>query len=112
MRGVWTTDTGGSVLAGYKVFRNGMQVATTSTPSFSHTALTASTTYSFTVSAFDTARECERVLDFHIEDDVAFFIKYIRYNYRKSIQWLGAFPTCIHSGDHNRKRHRRRPIQD
>ena len=49
------TDTGGSGLAGYKVYRNGVQIGTTATPSYSNTGLAASTTYSFTVAAYDNA---------------------------------------------------------
>ncbi len=53
----WTasTDTGGSGLAGYKVFRGGVQVATTTSTSYSNTGLAASTSYSFTVAAYDNA---------------------------------------------------------
>jgi chitodextrinase len=49
------TDTGGSGLAGYKVFRSGTQIATTTTTSYSNTGLAASTTYSYTVAAYDGA---------------------------------------------------------
>ncbi len=49
------TDTGGSGLAGYKVYRNGTQIGTTTTPSYSNTGLAASTTYSYTVAAYDAA---------------------------------------------------------
>jgi chitodextrinase len=53
----WTasTDTGGSGLAGYKVFRGGVQIATTAGTSYQNTGLTASTNYSYTVSAYDAA---------------------------------------------------------
>src|SRR6266568_3655896 len=53
----WTasTDTGGSGLAGYKVFRGGVQIATTALTSYSNTGLAASTAYSFTVAAYDNA---------------------------------------------------------
>ncbi len=44
-----------SGVAGYKVYRNGIQVATTTVTNYSATGLTASTAYSFTVSAYDTA---------------------------------------------------------
>jgi chitodextrinase len=50
-----STDTGGSGLAGYKVFRGGVQVGTTTLTSFSNTGLGASTSYSFTVAAYDGA---------------------------------------------------------
>ncbi|HEU5154820.1 MAG TPA: Ig-like domain-containing protein, partial [Gemmatimonadales bacterium] len=53
----WATssDTGGSGLAGYRVYRNGVQIATTSVTSYSNTSLAASTGYSFTVAAYDNA---------------------------------------------------------
>src|SRR5262249_49214593 len=53
----WTasTDAGGSGLAGYKVFRGGGQVATTPSPSYSNTGLSASPPYSFPVAAYDNA---------------------------------------------------------
>ncbi|MEK7068913.1 MAG: fibronectin type III domain-containing protein, partial [Patescibacteria group bacterium] len=53
----WTasTDTGGSDLAGYKVFRDNNQIATTTAPSYQNTGLTASTTYSYSVAAYDGA---------------------------------------------------------
>ena len=54
---IWTasTDAGGSGLAGYKVFRGGVQIATISLTSYSNTGLAASTSYSFTVAAYDHA---------------------------------------------------------
>jgi chitodextrinase len=42
-------------VTGYKVFRNGTQVGTPASTSFTDSGLTASTTYSYTVSAFDAA---------------------------------------------------------
>jgi hypothetical protein len=42
-------------VAGYRVFRNGTAIATTATTSYSNTGLTASTTYTYTVSAYDGA---------------------------------------------------------
>ena len=44
-----------SGVAGYKVYRNGTQVATTTAANYLATGLTASTSYSFTVSAYDAA---------------------------------------------------------
>jgi hypothetical protein len=40
-------------VAGYKVFRDGTQIATTTATSYSNTGLQASTTYSYTVAAYD-----------------------------------------------------------
>ncbi len=51
----WSASTDNVGVAGYKVFRNGSQVATTSAASYSDTGLAASTTYTYTVSAFDAA---------------------------------------------------------
>jgi chitodextrinase len=53
----WTaaTDSGGSGLAGYKIYRNGTQIATTASTSYSNTGLSASTSYSYTVAAYDNA---------------------------------------------------------
>jgi YD repeat-containing protein len=53
----WTgsTDTGGSGLAGYRVYRGGSLIASTTTTSYSNTGLAASTTYSYTVAAYDNA---------------------------------------------------------
>ena len=50
-----STDTGGSGLAGYRVFRNGTLVATVTTTSFTNTGLTANTTYRYRVAAIDNA---------------------------------------------------------
>jgi chitodextrinase len=58
----WTASTDPVVtgqitsgVAGYKVFQNGVQVATTPSTSYSATGLNDSTSYSFTVSAYDGA---------------------------------------------------------
>ena len=52
----WTASTDNVGVTGYKVFRGGTQLATiTSGTSYQDTGLTASTTYSYTVSAYDAA---------------------------------------------------------
>jgi chitodextrinase len=53
----WTasTDTGGSGLAGYRVYRGGGQIGTTGSTSFADTTVAPSTTYSYTVAAYDNA---------------------------------------------------------
>ena len=48
-----STDTGGSGLAGYVIYRNGVQVDATANTSYSATNLLASTQYCFTVAAYD-----------------------------------------------------------
>ena len=44
-----------SGVAGYKIYRNGTQAGTATTTNYADTGLTASTTYSYTVSAYDVA---------------------------------------------------------
>jgi hypothetical protein len=49
----WAASTDDVAVAGYYVFRNGSQITTTSDTSYSDTGLSPSTTYSYTVQAFD-----------------------------------------------------------
>jgi chitodextrinase len=51
----WTSSTDNVGVTGYKVFRGGVQVGTSSTNSYSDTGLSAGTLYSYTVSAYDAA---------------------------------------------------------
>jgi chitodextrinase len=53
----WTasTDTGGSGLAGYHVYRNGTLIASPTTTTYTASGLTATTSYTFSVSAYDNA---------------------------------------------------------
>ena len=51
----WSASADDVAVAGYRVFRNGTQVGTTSTRSYADTRLVASTTYIYTVAAFDTS---------------------------------------------------------
>jgi chitodextrinase len=51
----WTVSTDNVGVTGYKVFRNGSQVATMATPGYADTGLTPSTIYSYSVAAFDAA---------------------------------------------------------
>src|SRR5437868_6573355 len=48
-----TDNTGGSGLAGYKIYRGNLPVATVAAPPFDDYTLKASTTYTYTVVAFD-----------------------------------------------------------
>lgn len=48
-----SSDPGCKGLGGYKIFRNGSQVGTSTSPSFTVTGLSAGTSYSFKVKAFD-----------------------------------------------------------
>lgn len=53
----WTasTDTGGSGLAGYRIYRNGSPINTSATNSFADTTLSPSTLYTYKVTAYDNA---------------------------------------------------------
>ena len=51
----WTASTDNVGVSLYKVLRNGVQVTTTASTSFTNTGLTPSTTYNYTVSAHDAA---------------------------------------------------------
>ncbi len=51
----WTASADNVSVTGYKIFRDGVQVGTSATTSYSNTGLSASTTYTYTVSAFDAA---------------------------------------------------------
>ena len=48
-----STDGGGSGFAGYKVHRNGTVIGSTASTSYSDTTVVGSTTYQYTVSAYD-----------------------------------------------------------
>lgn len=51
----WTASTDNIGVTGYQIFRSGMQVGTSSTTSYSDTGLSANTTYSYYVKAYDAA---------------------------------------------------------
>jgi beta-glucanase (GH16 family) len=51
----WTASTDNVAVAGYKVFRAGAQVGTPTGTTYQDGGMTASTTYSYTVSAYDAA---------------------------------------------------------
>ena len=51
----WNASTDDVALGGYQVFRDSVQIATTSLTSYSDTGLIASTTYSYFVAAFDSS---------------------------------------------------------
>jgi chitodextrinase len=51
----WTASTDNVGVAGYLIYRDGVQVATSATNGYSDTGLAAGTTYSYTVSAYDAA---------------------------------------------------------
>lgn len=51
----WTASTDNVAVTGYQVFRNGTQVGTSTTNTFSDTGLSPSTLYSYTVRAVDAA---------------------------------------------------------
>ncbi len=51
----WSASTDNVGVTGYKVFRNGVQIATTSALAYASTGLLPATTYSFAVAGFDAA---------------------------------------------------------
>jgi chitodextrinase len=51
----WTASTDNIAVTGYQVFRNGLQIATTTQVSYNDSGLSPATTYSYTVTAFDAA---------------------------------------------------------
>ncbi|MDD5632688.1 MAG: fibronectin type III domain-containing protein, partial [Methylococcales bacterium] len=51
----WAASTDNVGVTGYKIFRNGTQIATSVTTSYSNTGLAAGTTDSYTVAAYDAA---------------------------------------------------------
>jgi len=51
----WSPSTDNVGVAGYRVYRNGVQVGTTAGTSFTDTGLSASTHYTYTVAAYDAA---------------------------------------------------------
>ena len=51
----WTVSTDDTAVTSYKIWRNGTQIGTSATNSYSDIGLTASTNYSYTVSASDAA---------------------------------------------------------
>lgn len=51
----WNASTDNIGVTGYTIYRNGSQVTTSASPSYSDTGLLAETTYSYTVAAFDAA---------------------------------------------------------
>ncbi|MDB5165054.1 MAG: exoglucanase [Candidatus Saccharibacteria bacterium] len=51
----WAAATDNVGVAGYNILRNGTQLATTTTTSYTNTGLTPSTSYSYTIQAYDAA---------------------------------------------------------
>jgi hypothetical protein len=51
----WTASADSIGVTGYNVFRNGIKIATTPSTTYSSVGLTAATTYSYSISAFDAA---------------------------------------------------------
>lgn len=49
-----SNDAGGPGIAGYRVYRNGSEIGTTASTSFSDTGVSVFNTYSYTVAAYDT----------------------------------------------------------
>jgi hypothetical protein len=51
----WTTSTDNIKVAGYAIYRNGSQIGTTSSSTFDDRGVSANTTYTYTVAAYDPA---------------------------------------------------------
>jgi chitodextrinase len=51
----WASSTDNVAVTGYKVYRNSVQIATTTTATYQNTGLLASTSYSYNITAFDAA---------------------------------------------------------
>ncbi|HSX42846.1 MAG TPA: LamG-like jellyroll fold domain-containing protein [Candidatus Saccharimonadales bacterium] len=51
----WAASTDNVGVTGYKVYRGGVQIGTSATASYTDTGLTANTSYSYSVSAYDSA---------------------------------------------------------
>jgi len=51
----WTASTDNVGVSGYKIYRNGVKITATGANSYLDTGLTASTSYSYTVAAYDAA---------------------------------------------------------
>ncbi len=51
----WTASTDNIGVTGYRIYRGGTQIATSTTTSYSNTGLSASTTYTYTITAYDAA---------------------------------------------------------
>lgn len=51
----WTASTDAKGVTGYTIYRDGAKVGTSTTTTFTDTGLTASTTYKYTIKAFDAA---------------------------------------------------------
>ena len=49
----WTASTDNSAVAGYRIYRNGTQIATSTTTSYSNNGLSASTQYAYSIAAYD-----------------------------------------------------------
>ena len=52
----WTASTDNVGVSGYRVYRGGVQIATTTATTYQNTGLAPSTTYTYTVSAYDAAK--------------------------------------------------------
>ncbi len=49
----WTSSTDNVAVTGYKIYRNGTQIGTSATNSYSDSGLTPGTSYTYTISAYD-----------------------------------------------------------
>jgi chitodextrinase len=57
----WTASTDNVAVAGYRIYRNGALIATTRSTYYSNTGLSASTSYTYTITAYDAANNASSV---------------------------------------------------
>ncbi|MEE9445170.1 MAG: hypothetical protein V3V19_05850, partial [Cocleimonas sp.] len=57
----WTASTDNVAVTGYRIYRNGTQIGTGTTTTFSDTTVLPTTTYSYTVRAFDAANNISSI---------------------------------------------------
>lgn len=63
----WSPSTDNNAVAGYKIFRDGSQIVTTSSTSFKDRSLSPSTTYTYTVIAYDTNGNKSKPISLSVE---------------------------------------------
>jgi hypothetical protein len=99
----WTASTDNVAVTGYKIYRNGTQVGTSATNSYSDTNLTPATYYTYTVSAYDAAGNTSaqtaaiRVTTLFVQNNVGILCDPSPSEQTPGIFWFwqGAVSTCI-----------------
>jgi hypothetical protein len=83
----WTASTDDTATIGYKVFRNGVELATTSVNSYTDTTVVQNNSYEYTVKAFDAAGNVSVA-------STALVVKYVIDNPKEYIS-RGEFVACL-----------------